>query len=227
MLTSVVIAEDHRLTADGIQSMLTSSLDARVAERCTRGGEVLAALRQYNPDVLTLDLGLPGISGLDLLSQIEAASPSTRTIVYSGHNDDAYVVRAFHLGAVGYVLKGDPPSELTAAVRHAIQGERYLSSSLPARLLDLADEQDEASDDSTNRFDLLTEREIEVLNLVVEGKTSAEIGEELFISKRTVDKHRQNLMAKLDVSRTTDLIHLVNQQSIQTSGPSLEDTGPD
>ncbi|PEN12656.1 DNA-binding response regulator [Longibacter salinarum] len=215
MLTSIVIAEDHQLTADGIQGMLDRELGARVAARCTRGGEVIPSLREHTPDILTLDLNLPGISGLDLLTQIQSVSPNTRTIVYSGHEEDAYVVRAFHLGARGYVLKGDAPSELIAAVKAAIHGERYLSPSLPERLLEMADEEEESA--TTDRFDLLTKREIEVMNLVVEGLTSAEIGDELFISKRTVDKHRQNLMAKLDVSRTADLIHLVNQRTVQPS----------
>jgi DNA-binding NarL/FixJ family response regulator len=215
MLVSIVVADDHKLTADGIQGLLTRETNGSIRAVCGESGVILPALRKHTPDILTLDLSLPGLSGLDILPKVSTVSSNTKTIIYTSYDTEEYVIRAFRLGASGYVLKSDSPAELAQAIRHAIKGKRYLSSSLPDDLLDLVDD---GSPEFYDRFDQLTKRETEVLDLVVKGLTSAEIGEQLFISKRTVDKHRQNIMSKLNVSRTTELIRLVNENQVSDSG---------
>lgn len=215
MLVSIVVADDHRLTADGIRGLLTRETDGSIRAVCAESAEILPALRDHTPDILTLDLSLPGLSGLDILPKVATVSSNTKTIIYTGYNTEEYVIRAFQLGAAAYVLKSDSPTELAVAIKHAIKGKRYLSSSLPDDLIDVADAE---PSESYDRFDELTKRETEVLNLVVKGLTSAEIGEQLFISKRTVDKHRQNIMSKLNVSRTPELIRRVTENQVSDSG---------
>lgn len=215
MLVSIVVADDHKLTADGIRGLLTRETDGSIRAVCAESAEILPALRKHTPDILTLDLSLPGLSGLDVLPKVSTVSSNTKTIIYTGYDTEEYVIRAFQLGAAGYVLKSDAPAELAKAIKHAIKGKRYLSSSLPDDLLDRIDTD---SPKAYDRFDELTKRETEVLNLVVKGLTSAKIGEQLFISKRTVDKHRQNIMSKLNVSRTTELIRLVSENQVLNSG---------
>lgn len=208
---TAIIADDHALTAEGIQTRLAQELNARIPAICHTGHEVVQHVRRHAPDVVILDLALPGLSGLDVLDQVSSLRDAPKVIIYSGYDEDAYVTRALRSGANGYVRKGDDPSHLVDAVKAVLSGETYLSPALPDSLADLANAPPSEAND---RFDLLTDREKEVLQLVAEGLTSAEIGERLFISKRTVDKHRQNLMAKLDVNRTADLIRLALQRGV-------------
>lgn len=211
MLTTL-IADDHALTAQGIRTLLEREVAARVCAHCEHGAAVVPAVDTHSPDLIVLDLGLPDLSGLDVLPDVVV--PGRTVVIYTGYDDAAYVTRALQGGADAFVLKGDDPSCLVEAVHHAQRGASYLSPSLSPQRASLTNEaltNNEAPAPKPRRYDRLTRREREVFHLVARGHTSAQIGDLLFISKRTVDKHRQNLMAKLGVHSASEIIRLAYQ----------------
>lgn len=209
MLISVVIAEDHDVTREGLQSALPKRLEARVAATTGDGLEVLDLVKEHTPDLVLLDLGLPGLNGIEVLKRIQQFDASITVVVLSMHEEDAYVRDAMQYGASSYVLKGDPIDELFDAIRAAMNGERYLSSNIPTSALNPANPDQDPSD----RYGTLTERERDVLQLIAEGHTSKEIAERLHISPRTVEKHRQNLKAKLEIENTAGLTRFFLEQA--------------
>jgi DNA-binding NarL/FixJ family response regulator len=211
MLISVLIAEDHNVTRQGLQSLLSDQLGARVVAATGNGLEVVSLVKEHDPDLLVLDLGLPHLNGLDILRRVESLSGTTRTVVLSMHGEDSYVTEAFRNGASGYVLKGSPLSELTEAIRAVMKGEKYLSNELSEDLLSSAEV---AEAETGDRYHTLTEREREVLQLTAEGYTSREIGEKLYISHRTVDKHRENVQAKLELRNTVEMATYAYQRDL-------------
>jgi DNA-binding NarL/FixJ family response regulator len=220
MLISAVVAEDHDLTRRGIESLLEDQLNARVPATTGDGLEVVPLLEEHTPDLLVLDLGLPGLNGLDVLRKIRDRGLSVQVVVLSMHGEDAYVSDAFDLGVSGYVLKGAPMEEVIAAVRAAAAGGRYLSSELSEEILKAA-----PGEGAGDRYEQLTDREREVLQLTAEGYTSKEIGERLHISHRTVDKHRENIQGKLGLSSTVEMTAYAHQRGIIPPRPRLEDDG--
>ena len=209
LLISVLIAEDHDVTREGLRTILTTKLDARIAATTATGTDVLDLVEKHNPDLLILDIGLPGLNGLDVLHKLQSRTCSVRVVVLSMLAEDAYVTEAFEKGASAYVVKGAPMEELVSAIRAAVNGERYLSEGLSERLLDSGS----TSDAPRDRYDTLTQREREVLQLTAEGLTSREIGERLAVSPRTVDKHRENLKAKLGLRNTAELTRFYMEQN--------------
>lgn len=224
MLISALVAEDHDVTRQGLRSLLTDQLDARVVATTGDGLDVVPLVEEHEPDLLVLDLGLPHLNGLDILQNVQSLGLPTKTIVLSMHGEDAYVSEAFEHGASGYVLKGSPLNELTDAIRAAMKGRKYLSSGLSEDLLT-----PEAAPDTEphDRYQTLTEREREVLQLTAEGYTSREIGEKLFISHRTVDKHRENVQAKLELRNTVEMATYAYRRGLIPSPPPLTDTRTD
>jgi two-component system, NarL family, response regulator NreC len=162
--------------------------------------ELVTRLR---PDVLVLDLMLPGLPGLDVVRAVRQGSPETRVVILSMHANEAYVLGALQAGAVGYVLKKSGSADLLAAIRAAWSGRRYLSPPLSEVAIQAYVEKSRATPDP---YQTLTTREREVLLLMVEGLTSAEIAGRLVISHRTVEMHRSRLMHKLGLDKKTDLI---------------------
>ena len=211
MPLSIIVAEDHAITRQGLQAVLETRLDARVVAETGDGLDVVPLVEAHAPDVLILDLALPGLNGLDVLRRVERGHAGTEVVVLSMHSADSYVVRALHSGASAYVLKGAPTDELIDAVHAVRRGEVYLSSSLPEALRSASVED---VSDAGGRYEMLTDREREVLQLIAEGYTSQEIGERLFISRRTVDKHRENLMAKLELHNHTELVRFALQRGL-------------
>lgn len=224
MLISALVAEDHDLTRKGIRSLLEDRLDARVAATTGDGLEVFPFVKEHEPDLLILDLGLPHLNGLNVLRKIQESNHSIRVVVLSMHDEDPYVSEAFEFGAVGYVLKGAPIEELVKAIRAAVAGDQYLSSGLSEDLLESAGLAHGGVDD---RFELLTDREREVLQLTAEGYSSKEIGDHLHISHRTVEKHRENIQEKLDLNNTVEMATYAHQRGIITSPPGLKDSRDD
>jgi len=217
MLISALVAEDHDVTREGLRSLLTDKLEARVVATTGDGLEVVSLVKEHEPDLLVLDLGLPHLSGLEILSRIETLSLSTKVVVLSMYSEDSYVRDALQKGAKGYVLKGSPLDQLTDAIQAVMKGATYLDEELSSNLLDESPSASEASD----RYDTLTEREREVLQLTAEGYTSREIGEKLFISHRTVDKHRENVQAKLELRNTVEMATYAYRQGLIPDPPSM------
>jgi DNA-binding NarL/FixJ family response regulator len=213
MLISALIVEDHDVTRQGLQHLLENQLEARVVDTTGDGLEAISLLEEHEPDLLVLDLGLPGLNGLDILRRIRSLDLATKVVVLSMHGEDSYVTEAFQLGAKGYVLKGSPLSELTDAIRAAMTGEKYVSSDLSEDLIT----PDSTGSTVEDRYQTLTDREREVLQLTAEGNTSREIGERLGISHRTVEKHRENIQAKLELRNTVEMAAYAHQRGLLES----------
>lgn len=213
MLVSALIVEDHDVTRQGLKHLLENQLEARVVGATGNGLEAIDLLEEHDPDLLILDLGLPGLNGLDILRKMQDRNLSTEVVVLSMHGEDSYVSEAFQLGAKGYVLKGSPLDELLEAIRVIMTGQKYVSSDLSEELMSTQ----EASAETQDRFETLTEREREILQLTAEGNTSREIGDRLNISHRTVEKHRENIQAKLELRNTVEMAAFAHQRGLVES----------
>ena len=222
-MPTIVLAEDHQIVRQGLKTLLDQNVDFRVVAETGDGNEALDLVARHEPDVLVVDLTLPGLNGLEVIRRVHRQHPETRIVVLSMHTAEGYIVEALRGGALGYVLKEATADDLIEAVRRALQGRRFLSPSLPQELLEAYREQPpEAIED---RYAQLTPRERQVLQLVAEGHTSADIGEMLSISPRTVDTHRTNLMRKLGLSSRSDIVRYVMQRGLSPLGGPDTDAG--
>jgi len=210
--TTIVLADDHQVVRHGLRSLLEAEPDFSVVGETGDGLEAAQLVERLQPDVLVLDLMMPGLNGLEVTRQVSQRSPRTRVVILSMHASEAHVLEALRSGAAAYVLKESTSAELVRAVREAVAGRRYLSSPLSERAIEAYMQKAESA--ALDPYEMLTAREREVLHLVVQGHTSAEIADRLFISRRTVETHRANLMRKLGLRTHTDLIRYALQRGI-------------
>jgi DNA-binding NarL/FixJ family response regulator len=215
--TTVVLADDHPLVRQGLRSLLEAEGDCNVVGEEADGLKVVDLVERLRPDVLLLDLRLPGQSGLEVTRQVIQRGGKTRVIILSMHGGETLVRDALRHGAHGYVLKDAPPSEVVEAVRAVTAGRRYLSRSLAERAIDAYAAQAVAPPEDP--YETLTTRERQVLQLAAESGSFAEIAARLGISPRTVESHREHLMQKLGLQSQTDLIRYAVRRGIV----SLED----
>lgn len=204
MPVSIVLADDHAVVRRGVQSLLESEPDFSVVGVAENGLETVRLVERLKPDVLILDLMMPGLSGLEALRVLRERSPRTRTVILSMYSSVAFVTQALQSGATGYVLKGCTEESLVRAVKEAALGRRFLSPPVTEIALNAYIEQSKTA--GFDPHETLTPRQREVLQMVAEGKTSAEIAESLNISPRTVENHRCTLMQKLGLQNQTDVI---------------------
>jgi two-component system response regulator NreC len=201
---SVILADDHPVVRRGMQALLERERDFSIAGVAADGLEAVRLAEQLKPDVLVLDLMMPGLSGLEVLRILRERSPRTRTVVLSMYSSSAFIAQALQSGAIGYVLKGCTEENLVRAVREAAAGRRYLSPPVTEIAIDAYIQQSKTG--PFNPHETLTPRQREVLQLAAEGKTNAEIAERLNISQRTVENHRATLMQRLGLQNQTELI---------------------
>lgn len=211
-MTTIVLADDHTMVRQGLRALLEAEEDFSVIGESADGLEVTGLVDRLRPDVLVLDLMMPGINGLEVTWQVRQSSPETNVIILSMHANEAYVIAALRNGADGYVLKDSSALDLLEAVRNVIEGRRYLSP--PLSQLSLDSYMEKARSTPVDVHGLLTAREREVLNLASAGHTSVEIGALLSISPRTAEAHRSNLMRKLGLRSQADLIRYALQAGI-------------
>ncbi|HEX8998679.1 MAG TPA: response regulator transcription factor [Blastocatellia bacterium] len=211
-MPNILLADDHNLVRQGLRALLQSEPLFRLVGEASDGIEAVRLAERLKPDVLITDVMMPGLNGLEVTRQVTKSLPNTRVIILSMYTNDAYVFEAFKNGALGYVLKDSEASDLIQAVREVIAGQRYLSPPLSERALELYIRKVESVPDDP--YELLTTREREVLQLVAEGRTSAEIASRLFISPRTAEGHRANLMKKLGLQNNADLIRFALKRGI-------------
>ncbi len=196
-MIKIVLADDHTVVRSGLRMLLDSEHDLEVV---AEAGEVQGArryVRGHRPDVLVLDLNMPGESSLDAIPALRAESPGTQIVVLTMQEEPAFARRALGAGALGYVLKESADDELVHAVRAAAAGETYLTPRLGAQL---------ASESFAVRPDDLSQREVEVLRLIALGHTNAEIAEQLFLSVRTIETHRAHIQQKLSLASRAELV---------------------
>ncbi len=204
MAQSVFLVDDHEIVRSGIRAALAADPAFTVVGEAGDGLEAVRQIERLAPDLVILDLLLPGLHGLDALRILRQRAPHTRVVVLSMYDTVAFVAEALRLGALGYVLKGGKAGDVLAAVRAAAAGRRYLSPPLSER--DVADYLAKTESAGDDPHDLLTPRERQVLQLAAAGMTCPEIGARLQISERTVERHRSNLMHKLGLHSQTELV---------------------
>lgn len=189
----VLLADDHPLAREGLRNMLNKSVGIEVVGEANSGAEALELVQTLAPDVLVLDMEMPGISGIEVMQKLKSESAPVKVLALSAHADQEYIMGVLRNGAAGYLLKGELLETIVEAIRGVFRGEQgWLSRGVSAQVTTWAQKQPGQSD--------LTEREIEVLRLVVGGKTNQEIGLALGISEKTVEKHLMNVFTKMEVS---------------------------
>lgn len=210
--TRIVIADDHPVVRHGVRSLLQTDPDFTVVAEAADGLETVQLVEKLQPDVLVVDLMIPGLSGLEVTRQVKQRTPATRVVILSMHANEPYVLEALKNGAAGYVLKDSSGTDLTQAIRQVLLGQRYLSPPLSERAVEAYLQRSQAA--SLDPYDSLTEREREVLHLAAEGLSNPEVATRLSISPRTVETHRANLMRKLGLKTQTDLIRYALRRGI-------------
>jgi DNA-binding NarL/FixJ family response regulator len=201
----VLLAEDHAMVRGGVRSMLEAAGGIEVVGEASDGREAVRLAATLSPDVIVMDVAMPGLSGIEATRQIHAASPRLAIIILSMYGDRQYISESLRAGASAYVLKDAAFSELEAAIREVVAGRRYLSPAVSGVVLD--DYIQRVRNDAVPTvLEKLSSREREVLQLIAESKTSGEIGKALHISAHTVDSHRRKIMEKLDLHNVVDLV---------------------
>jgi DNA-binding NarL/FixJ family response regulator len=215
MTLRLLLVEDHLTVREGVRALLEEEDDFEVVGQAGDGNEVLALMDRLRPDVVVLDLMLPGLGGLEVLRELTRRWPEAHVVILSMHGNEAYVLEALRSGAGAYILKQSEAGELVRAIREVAAGRRYLGAPLSERAVEAYARR--AEDTAPDPYATLTTREREVLKLVAEGHTSPEIAELLFISPRTVESHRAALMRKLGLRTQVDLIRYAFRQGIVPS----------
>ncbi len=211
-MITIVLAEDHRIVRQGIRLLLTAEPDFRIVGETGDGLEAAQLIERLKPNVAVLDLMMPGLGGLEVAREAKVASPQTRIVVLSMYSNEAYVLEALRAGALAYVLKESSSDDLVYAIREVMAGRHYLSPPLSER--SLATYLEKAAAGARSTYETLTLREREVLKLIAEGYSSPEIAERLVLSPRTVETHRANIMRKLELRSTADLVRYAIRHGI-------------
>lgn len=195
--TRVVLVEDHTILRHGLRSLLTLTGDMKIVGEAGDGQRAIRCILDKEPDLVLLDLNMPKMDGFSVILEVKRQYPGTKILALTMHDDDSYVLDAFKAGADGYCLKSASQEELMGAVRAVLTGKRYISPEISDSVLEGYLEANRTLKDQSD-WDSLTRREKEVLKLVAEGYQNKDIAEYLFISVKTVEKHRANMMRKLD-----------------------------
>ncbi len=204
-MTTIVLADDHPIVRQGMRGLLETEPGFVVIGEAGDGREAVELVERLQPDVAILDLMMPEINGLEVARRALRLSPRTRVVILSMYSDEPHVLEALRAGAMAYVLKGTSTETLIFALREAMAGRRYLSPPLSDRAVEVYLAQIGTAARPTDRYELLTAREREVLELVARGASYAEIADKLTISPRTAETHRTNLMRKLDLKTSADI----------------------
>jgi len=200
----IFIVEDHRLFREGLKAMLSPNPEYEIAGEAEDGLEAIRLIRKSKPDLVLLDLSMPRMSGFSVLQEIKAEMPEVKILVLSIHESDQYVLQAFEAKADGYAIKDSSREELRMAIRSVLEGKKYISPGIAGSVLEgFIDGRKTLKAKSS--LDTVTLREREILKLLAEGYQNKEIADLLCISVKTVEKHRANLMSKLDLHNAAAL----------------------
>jgi DNA-binding NarL/FixJ family response regulator len=211
-MTDILLADDHHIVRQGVRALLENEPHFHLVGEAGDGIEAVRLAERLKPDVLITDVMMPGLNGLEVTRQVTKSLAKTRVVILSMYTSDAYVFEAFRNGAAAYVLKDSQASDLIKAVHEVVAGRRYLSLPLSEHSLELYVKKVESA--AEDPYEMLTSREREVLQMVAEGRTSAEIASRLFISPRTAEGHRANLMRKLGLQNHTDIVRFALKRGI-------------
>jgi DNA-binding NarL/FixJ family response regulator len=202
---AVLLAEDHTVVREGLRKLLEAESDMQVVGEAATGRQAVEMTRGLRPDVVVMDIAMPHLNGLEATRQIRQAMPAAKVLILSAHSDDAYVERVMALGAAGYLIKQTSAHCLSEAIREVQKGNTYFSASIAKRLRHQNQKSLDRKGLSKATTARLSSREMEVLQLLAEGEANKQIAAELGISIKTVEKHRDHLMRKLDIHDTASL----------------------
>ena len=218
---TVLLAEDHMIVREGFRKMLELEGDFEIVGEAQDGRQAVALAKKFRPDVVLMDIAMPLLNGLEATRQLRKDVPATKVLMLSAHSDDAYVKNAAESGAVGFLLKQTSAHDVCRAIREVYNGKTFFSPVISRR-------QDRLNPPSLNRAGILkkkaaelTSREVEVLQLIAEGKANKETAAELGIGVKTVEKHREHLMEKLDIHDTAGLTRYAISAGIIESSVQL------
>ena len=197
---SVLIVDDHRVVRQGVRAFLETQPGIMVVAEADSGEASIQLVQEHAPDVVLMDLVMPGMDGVETTRQVKKVSPRTQIIVLTSYHQDEYIFPAIRAGALSYLLKDAQPEELANAVRKAAKGEAVLHPRVAARVVQ---ELHGVRQDSPNPFTELSDRELEVLRLIADGMNNADIAEQLVISEKTVKSHVSNILSKLHLGDRT------------------------
>jgi DNA-binding NarL/FixJ family response regulator len=200
MSTRVLLADDHEIFVEGLRSLLNKEPQLEVVGAATDGGQAVRQVRDWQPDVVIMDLSMPDMSGIEATQLIKTERPEVKVLCLSMHADRGFVMGALDAGASGYVLKDSAKRELLDAIRAVMADQVYLSPCIAGMVVDAA-----KSSGATPALNLITERERQVLKLLAQGSSSKEIADRLHLSVKTVGTHRNHVMEKLDIHSIAEL----------------------
>ncbi len=214
----VLLAEDHTMVREGLRMMLKQETDIEIVGEAQDGRRAVTMALELRPDVVVMDIAMPGLNGLEATRKLLNELPRIKIVILTAHCDDAYVDSAADSGAVGFLLKQDTAQDVSIAIREAYKGRTFYSTTISKRLARLKPQSRNRAGKVRTKPSLLTSREVEVLQLIAEGKANKETASELGISVKTVEKHRGHLMVKLDIHDTAGLTrHAIAAGIIESS----------
>ena len=217
MKIRILLADDHAVLRAGLRAIINTQPDMEVVGEAADGKEAIEQLQQLNPDLVVLDLTMPGLGGLSALSIIRERAPKTKVLVLTMHDDEGYVRRVLEAGGSGYVVKKAADTELLLAIRAVKRGEVYVHSSLTKPLLEaIFDRRAEESSGVSIEVEDLSEREKEVLRLLARGYTNQQIADTLFLSVKTIETYRARVMEKLNLRTRAELTHFALKKGLLT-----------
>jgi DNA-binding NarL/FixJ family response regulator len=218
---TVLLAEDHTIVREGFRRMLELEDDIEVVGEAQDGRQAVVMVKKIRPAVVLMDIAMPQLNGLEATRQILKAVPATKVLILSAHSDDAYVKNATESGAVGFLLKQTSSHAVCEAIREVQRGKTFFSPLISRRLNRLNPQSPGRAGLLNKKAALLTSREMEVLQLIAEGKANKETAAELGIGMKTVEKHREHLMQKLDIHDTAGLTRYAISAGIIESSVQL------
>lgn len=215
---TIVLAEDHVIVREGLLALLRLESDILIVGQASDGRQAIALVAELRPDVIVMDIAMPMLNGIEATRQIRQQTPATKILILSAHGDDAYVEQVISLGASGYLIKQSNADALAEAIRAVHSGKTFFSPTIGRRHRAHDQKAIARGDLPGQKQPTLTSRETEVLQLIAEGRANKETAEELHISVKTVEKHRQSLMEKLNIHDTAGLTrHAIATGMIESS----------
>lgn len=211
----IVIAEDHTILRDGLRALLQSDPEFEVIGEADNGLEAIRCCENLSPDIVLMDLSMPRMNGLEAIKEIKRRRPTTKILALTVHDSEEYILTTLQAGAEGYLLKDANHTELVMAIKSILTGNRYLSQGISERVIEGYQEGGQHLKPSS-AWDNVTQREREILKLIAEGYKNKEVADYLCISLKTVEKHRANLMKKLDLHNAAALTTFALEKGLVT-----------
>ena len=209
----ILIADDHAMIRDGVRYLLQDEVDIDLIGEAVDGQDALEKIGELKPDVAIIDVNMPKMNGLELIARLREDNLEVRTMVFSIHDEEEYMLKSIKFGAHGYMLKDVDRDEFLKGIRTIAEGGKFFGKNTEKLLLKSNANKLEAPQGDTNPSSMLTKRETEILSLVAQGLNSKAIGKQLFISAKTVDHHRGNIMQKLEIHTIAGLVNFANRHS--------------